>query len=706
MADGKVVIDVMLNDGKVAKGVANVDGRLRGLGRSASAGALSVGKLVGALGLVGLASKGIDMVTQSLSGAIDRYDTLNNFPRVMKQMGFDAKDSETAINKLSDGIQGLPTTLDSVAKTAQNIAVLTGDLDLAVDTTLALNNAFLSSGASSADAERGLTQYLQMLSKGKVDMDAWNTLQETMGLALNETAKAFGFTGRSAKNDLYDALQSGKITFDEFNKKLIELNNAQGGFAERAKTATGGIKTAWTNMQTAVVKGLADLIGAIDEALGGTGSIEKIIGKMQEGIKTAFSKMVEYIPIVAEKIKAVYDVVEPFLPVIVGLVTAIMTFQTTLAVINSVKNAFMAVRLAVLAFNASLLANPFVAIIAAVVGLAVIIYMYWDDIKEFTINTWNFIKEAAATIWNGLVSFFKEWGLTMITVLSGPIGWMVAFIVKNWDKIKAVTSAVWNAIKSFFSSVWNGIKAIVGAAVTWYINRVKNAWNNIKSVTSSVWNGIKSFFSSLWSGIKSIVSSAVNGIRSTITSIWNSINSVTSSAWNGIKNTVSKGISGAWTAVKNYVSKFFSSGKGLMEALAKGIKKGLTSAISAVKNGMKTIRSYLPFSPAKEGPLKDLDKSGESFFPTWAGGMEKGERPLIRQVETGMGRVAELLGAIPANGGRSMSVAAAGPSVGTGSEAAPIIIEEMHVREEADIRRVANELWRMQQRRDRRRIGR
>lgn len=120
---------------------------------------------------------------------------------------------------------------------------------------------------------------------------------------------------------------------------------------------------------------------------------------------------------------------------------------------------------------------------------------------------------------------------------------------------------------------------------------------------------------------------------------------------------------------------------------------------------MKKIRSYLPFSPAKIGPLSDLDKSGESFFPTWADGMEKGERPLIRQVETGMNRVTELLGAVPAMGGRSMQAAAASPSFVAG-EPSPIIVQNMQVREEADIQRVADELWRLQQRRDRRRIGR
>lgn len=747
MADGKVVIDVTLNDGKVARGVANVDGRLRGLGKSANASSLTVGKLVGALGAIGLASKGIDMVTQAIDGAISRYDTLNNFPRVMQQLGFDAQTSEKAINKLSDGIQGLPTTLDSVASTAQRIAVLTGDLDGAVDTTLALNNAFLASGSSAADAERGLTQYLQMLAKGKVDMDAWNTLQETMGVALNDTAKAFGFTGKSAQMDLYEALQQGHITFDEFNAKLIELNNAQGGFAERAKTATGGIRTAWTNMQTAVVRGVADIIGAIDQALGGTGSIEKIIGRMQKGITSAFSAMVEYIPIVFGAIKTIYDVLEPFIPLVVGLVAAIATFQTTIAIINSVKNAFMAARLAVIAFNTSLLANPFVAIAAAVVGIAVLIYMYWDEISAFLSSTWEWIKETASAIfgpiaefitgvwdsiksttiavWNGIKDFLAEWGTTLLAILLPGIGLVVAMIIENWDVVKAVTIAVWNAIKAFFAPVINGI-----------VNVVQSGWNLIKTVTTTVWSAIKSVISAVWSAIKPIVSPVINWIISTVKTSWNTIKSVTTSVfnsvksvvttvWNGIKSGIGKSISGITQAVKDgfrlvrsiirldlgsardivmsYVSRFRSSGKALLDALAKGIRQGLSAAINAVSSGMKKIRSYLPFSPAKVGPLSDLDKSGESFFPTWADGMEKGERKLVRQVEIGMGRVSQMLSASLLSIPQPTSAVAAGISP-IAEEPAPVIVQNMTIREEADIHRVADELWRLQQRRDRRRI--
>ena len=282
IADGRVEIDVILDDGRVGKGVANVDKKLGGITKTSQRAAAGIGKIVTALGLFSVGAKAVDTLTRSLDGAITRYDTLNTFPKVMQQIGFSAEESQKAIDKLSDGIQGLPTKLDDVTSTAQQIATMTGDLDGAVDTTLALNNAFLTSGASSADAARGLQQYVQMLSRGEVDMQSWRTLQETMGVALNDTAKAFGFAGESAQNDLYAALQSGEITFDEFNNKIVELSNATDGFADRAKTASGGIRTAWTNMGTAVQRGLANIIESIDEVLAGTPlkSIENVINTL------------------------------------------------------------------------------------------------------------------------------------------------------------------------------------------------------------------------------------------------------------------------------------------------------------------------------------------------------------------------------------------------------------------------------------------
>ena len=129
-----------------------------------------VGKIAGAIGITKLVSVGFNAIRNSVDGAVSRVDTLNQFPKVLQQMGASGEDANRSIARLSDGILGLPTTLGGVAGTAQRMFTILGDIDLATESTLALNNAFLASGASQADASRGVEQYTQMLSAGKVDM--------------------------------------------------------------------------------------------------------------------------------------------------------------------------------------------------------------------------------------------------------------------------------------------------------------------------------------------------------------------------------------------------------------------------------------------------------------------------------------------------------------------------------------------------------
>src|SRR5690625_615001 len=225
----------------------NIDRKAKGATGGVKGFVKGVGKVAAGIGIFTLVSKAIDTVKQSMDGAIARYDTLNNFPRVMQVLGFDAEDSEKAINKLSDGIQGLPTRLDEIARPAQNIAVITKDLDLATDTALSLNNAFLANGSSTADATRGMEVYQNMLATGQVDAQRWRTLQETMGIALDLVAEKAGFEGPDAIEKLREAIQDGELSFEDFNQMLIEVNEQQGGLAEMARENTDGLGTAWQN---------------------------------------------------------------------------------------------------------------------------------------------------------------------------------------------------------------------------------------------------------------------------------------------------------------------------------------------------------------------------------------------------------------------------------------------------------------------------
>ncbi|HEM2699200.1 TPA: tape measure protein [Streptococcus suis] len=260
-ADGKVTILVDV-DGKQVKVLNNELDKVAEKGKKGST-SLKNFALGGAV--FSLAKKGVDLLVSSLDGAIKRFDTLEKFPRVMKAMGHSTEDVASSTDKLANGIDGLPTTLDEVVGTAQRLTSITGNLRKSTDTTLALNNAFLASGASSADASRGLDQFSQMLSAGTVDLQSWKTLQETMPYALQKTAESFGFAGKSAQRDFYAALKSGQITFDQFSNRLVELDKGVGGFAELARENSKGIATSFNNLKNAVVRGVAGTIKALDD---------------------------------------------------------------------------------------------------------------------------------------------------------------------------------------------------------------------------------------------------------------------------------------------------------------------------------------------------------------------------------------------------------------------------------------------------------
>lgn len=277
-------------------------------------GANKLGDIVKGLSVFKLMEKGFQLITDSMDRAVSRYDTLDRFPRIMEQMGFSAEDASSSINKLSDGVQGLPTALDEITGSTQRIASMTGDLEGATDLSLALNNAFLASGASADAASRGLEQYMQIISRGKPEMEDWKTIQETMPYALQQVAESFGFAGTSATRDFYSALKDGEITVEEMNTRFIELSTTTGGFAELAKTSTGGIGTAITNLKNRTAAGLADIIKAINTGFSKTRfkSIENIINTTSTGIKKALTGVAQAFGFVAENSEVI-------LPLLVGI---------------------------------------------------------------------------------------------------------------------------------------------------------------------------------------------------------------------------------------------------------------------------------------------------------------------------------------------------------------------------------------------------
>lgn len=487
----------------------NADSSMNNLDSSTQKTNTSILDIAKGIGVFKLIDNAIGLVTSSLGGAIDRFDTLNKYPVVMQALGYSTDDVDKSMNKLTDGIDGLPTSLDEIVSSAQQLAISTGDLQKGTDTAVALNNAFLASGASAADASRGAQQYQQMLSKGEVDLQSWRSLLETMPISMDKVSKSFSDQGVNSANDLYDALKKGDITFDDFNNRLIKLNDGVGGFAELAKKNSAGIRTSFSNIKTAVVKGLANVITAIDEGMqnAGLGSIAENFDKIKNAVNVAFKAITDSIPPAINIMTDLWNTLKPFIPTIIALIGYFTIFSTVVSIQNKVNMVAAAYKKWTLAtegatiaqkiLNTVMKANWIAIIISAVIALVGAFIYLWntsDDFRNFWIGLWEGIKKA----------------------VGAAVDWIIS---------------AWEGMKEFFSNTWNGLVDGTKNAV----NSVKEAWKGTKQWFADLWAGIKDTAADMWDGVKQAFSDAVDGVVST----WQGVKQWFADLWNGIKSTIS-----------------------------------------------------------------------------------------------------------------------------------------------------------------------
>ncbi|MFS1403683.1 tape measure protein [Enterococcus faecium] len=499
----------------------------------------SITDIAKGMGIFKVLDAAVQTVTQSVGGAVNRFDTLNKYPTVMKALGYSTQEVDGSMQKLTKGIDGLPTSLDEIVSNTQQLAISTGSLNKGTDTALALNNAFLASGASTADASRGMQQYQQMLAKGTVDMQSWRTLQETMPIAMDKVAKSFKDQGVNSVTDLYSALQSGKITFDDFNNRLIELNDGVGGFADLAKKNSAGIKTSFQNIKTAVVKGLANVITAIDEGMqdAGLGSIAENFDKIKGAVNVAFKAITDSIPPAISFLTNLWNTIKPFLPLIMAVVGYISIYQ---GVMGTARKAVELYNGAQKMMNVLMNLNPIGLIIAAVIALVAGFIYLWntsEEFRNFWIGLWDSIKN--------IVSTSVEW-------------------VRN----------VWDKFTSWLSETSNSIS-----------NNVKQAWNNLKQGTINLFNNTIQGAKNIWDSFKSWIINLITGAKDNIIQGWENLKQGTINTFNNLVN----GAQEAWDNLVNAVSdtvdkvkrwfnkikdiNLWEAGKAIMDSLFDGLKE-------------------------------------------------------------------------------------------------------------------------------------
>ena len=533
-----------------------------------------VKSIVAGVGITKAIGATMNVLSSSMDGAITRFDTMQSYPKVMKSLGFSVEQSQRSVAKLNQSVQGLPTSLADVVTTSKSLAAVTGNIDKATDTTIALNHAFLASGSSSEDASRGLQQYSQMLAKGSVDMQSWRTLQETMAPALTKVSKKLGIASGDA-NELYEALKNGTITFDQFNDAMIECDTETGGFAETALEASKGVKTSMTNIKSAVQNLEQGFMSAMNNMMK-----SKAMGGLVDNL---------------EKIKSkIYD----FRNSIMETKDDGLTWDFKPGVMENVSKAMD--WLADRANNAKAMIQQFYD------G-----FMKTDAVQN-AITMFDKIKDAIGNVMDKLQDskVFEQLGqdigniVSKVSEVTGKIADFVANL--KTEDVKKFAGAVKLLAGAFVgvkvgSKLTSTIKGVVGSAQSGY-SKLKSIIDKIKGIggtegaptsspsssgvpdignasiqTAQKTSKAAQIINSAFDGISNVISSVCEGAKGIITGLGDAISNVFEGLGNGIKSA----LEGVGTVIESFGTAISTVAQGIGQGLATAFT-GLGTAIAMV----------------------------------------------------------------------------------------------------------------------------
>ncbi|MDT2398692.1 tape measure protein [Enterococcus avium] len=568
---------------------------------------MAKGAAFGAFATIG--SKAVNMVSDSLDGAISRIDTLNNSDRAFSNMGFEAGETKKAMDNLQLAIKGLPTGLDGAVKGVQLLAGSTDDVGKSVDIFKAMNDGILGFGGNAEMVDNAIVQLSQSFSNGKVDAETWNSMINSgLGPTLNAMAKQMGKTTGELKAGLSD----GSISVKEFQDRLIELDKNGGGgiksLNQIAKDSTKGISTSISNAKTAITRGVADMITNLNDGLAKNKlpTLSDMISNAGARAEAVFKKIGTIIP---QVLGAIAPVVNKAIGVFKNLFTVFSENNDPKKYSKALIDLDKIIPMEVLAKakqRVMQVKNIFNGLFATgekqekalnILKMTGMTTETIDKIRNFTSD----IKKLIGSIFsddkadNGML---KRLGLKQddITKIKDVINDLKAFISGYIVQMEQQFSVIWEVMKGIFSSIAPYILPIlskigktlgdIGRSWTTFwdqngkqiIEAIKNFFVFIQPVIKIVMELVMGFIDNVIGLVKGLLN-AIQGAIKIFTGIFTGD---LGKMWEGIKQL----FSGAIEAIWNFIQIMFF--KRLLQGV-KGLATGFKSAVKGLWDGARNL---------------------------------------------------------------------------------------------------------------------
>lgn len=137
------------------------------------------------------------------------------------------------------------------------------------------------------------------------------------------------------------------------------------------------------------------------------------------------------------------------------------------------------------------------AIVAILALIGYLVYRYWDQIKPVLLKIGAWFKAA----WIKARDFIVSNYVLILSVLFGPVGYLVAQTIKHWSTVKAWALGAWASIKAAAPTILLWVKRYVLFLVVWLTwpfllvyAIARRYWAQLSAFGSIVWGMVAAYF--------------------------------------------------------------------------------------------------------------------------------------------------------------------------------------------------------------------
>ena len=540
------------------------------------------------------------MVASFVQGGIEYNAQVETYLTRLTTLTGSSEKAHEILEQIKKDALATPFEVSSLTS-AESLLLSTGlSAEQARADILALGDAISASGGGNAELSRMAVNLQQIKNVGKATaldikqfayagIDIYGLLADSMGITREQAA------------DL-------DVTYEMLSNALQNASSEGGKYYKAMEKQSTTYAGAMSNLEE---------------------SVQVFKGAVAEGL---FNALKDIIPPITE----MFNWLTKNKDIVVAIAVPLLTFINIIAGFLIIKK----ISAAIAVFNAVLMANPIVLIIAAVVALVAAFIYLWNNceaFRNFWIGLWNGIVDIVVGAWewikgifNKIISFVSKNWKSLLLFLVNPFAGAFKLLYDNCDGFRNFINNFVNGIITFIQSIPQKVNAFVqsiiafigkipyyiGFAIGFIIGKFTQFAQAIPNFITSVINWFKELPTKILEAMIDLGTKITNWFVTTKDNVINKTSEIINTVimwfrelpgkiWNTLVETINN--------IKNWLVNMYNTCKESIKNLVNGIVSWFKklpgdmlnigkNIIEGLWNGIKNAKNWL------NGKIKDFSK--------------------------------------------------------------------------------------------------